>query len=444
MPKEGDILKTEIFSLNLKVIRKIGEGTQGKVFLVHSPHGEYALKWYRPEQATSEQKESIRQLLLNGPPRGDAGSRFIWPIDLVTRNDSDEFGYLMPLIDTKIYATLNEIWGHKKPLPDFVSMCEISFQLANSYRALHLSGYCYRDISAGNLMFNPHNGNILICDNDNVGVNRQSGCQIWGTMEYMAPEVVIGKAMPSIETDLHSLAVLLFYLWIWHHPMHGMMEYRYHCWDLPSKKMVYGKEPVFIFDPVDQRNQLPKDPAYLIAKKRWEYCPTSLKKLFTRAFTEGLKKPTKRVTEGEWQRLFLNLKDNAVKCDKCKAWNLREPEYEPEPKCWHCGEKISSPPTLILTHPAGKRYITLRNGLSLYFSHIKPSTSKPDYNEEIGLVVKNPKDQEVYGIKNTSNCEWEVTFGGKERIIVPPGKAVPLNPKMMLFIEDTKIELLGR
>ena len=93
----------------------------------------------------------------------------------------------MERINTERYAELGEVWAHLKPVPGFSSLCAISYGLANSYRALHLSGHCYRDISPGNLMFDPQTGHVLICDNDNVGINRQSRCQVWGTMEYMAP-----------------------------------------------------------------------------------------------------------------------------------------------------------------------------------------------------------------------------------------------------------------
>ncbi len=197
----------------------------------------------------------------------------------------------MTRIDTQRFAELGEVWAHLKPVPGLAALSEISYQLANSYRALHLSGHCYRDISAGNLMFDPKTGDVLICDNDNVGVNRQSRCQVWGTMEYMAPELIRGESDPSTETDLHALAVLLFYVWVWHHPFHGEMEYQYHCWDIPSKKQVYGITPVFVFDPDNPANRLPEDPDYAVARKRWELCPPELKAMFIRAFTEGLTKP---------------------------------------------------------------------------------------------------------------------------------------------------------
>jgi serine/threonine protein kinase len=208
--REGQKVKAETLHKTLTVQKKLGEGGQGEVYRVNDGHSYHALKWYNPEQSTEEQKEAIRYLVNKGAPQGDAGERFIWPIDLIIIDNSKQFGYLMPEIDTKRFAELGEVQAAKKPYPSLGALCEISYQIANSYRALHLCGYCYRDIAAGNVMFEPRTGNVLICDNDNIGINRQSKAQVWGTMEYMAPEVVRGEATPSTATDLHSLAVLLF------------------------------------------------------------------------------------------------------------------------------------------------------------------------------------------------------------------------------------------
>ncbi|HUK92851.1 MAG TPA: serine/threonine-protein kinase, partial [Methanomicrobiales archaeon] len=271
MPLEaGQKVRAEMARITLTVKKKLGEGTQGEVYLVDGPHGPQALKWYKPAQATLDQMAAVRALVQAGPPRGAAGARFIWPLDLVTAQGVPQFGYLMCLIDTSRFAELGEVQAHLKPVPGFRALTRISYQLANSYRALHLSGLCYRDISDGNLMFDPVAGEILICDNDNVGVNRQSRSQVWGTMEYMAPEIIRGEADPSTETDLHSLAVLLFNLWCWHHPFHGRMEYELRVWDIPAKRKVYGN-PVFIFDPADAGNRPPRDPDYETVVTRWGY-----------------------------------------------------------------------------------------------------------------------------------------------------------------------------
>jgi DNA-binding helix-hairpin-helix protein with protein kinase domain len=435
----GQRLNAELSGMELQVIRKLGEGTQGEVYLVEGPRGYQAVKWYKPEQATADQKTAILYLVRTGPPYGFGGRRFIWPLDLVTSGSSRQFGYLMSRIDTQRFAELGEVWAHLKPVPNFSALCEISYQLANSYRSLHLSGHCYRDISAGNLMFDPRCGDILICDNDNVGVNRQSRCQVWGTMEYMAPEIIRGEADPSTQTDLHSLAVLLFYLWVWHHPFHGEMEYRFHCWDIPAKKKVYGETPVFVFDPCNPSNTLPPDPDYAIARERWGYCTRDLRTAFIRAFTEGLADPGRRVTEGEWQNLFSELKDRIIPCPKCGAENISCRDRPTD--CWHCHHPISPPPTLIIRRPAGETQIALGLGSRILRRHISSSSAQDDGSANVGILVPHPTIRGAAGIRNETAAPWHAAFPDGSSLEVPPGKAVPLNPGVIITIEGISMTI---
>jgi hypothetical protein len=62
--------------------------------------------------------------------------------------------------------------------------------------------------------------------------------------------------VPSTQTDLFSLAVLLFYMFVMHHPLEGRKELAIKCLDLPAMKKLYGTEPLFIFDPSDDSNAL--------------------------------------------------------------------------------------------------------------------------------------------------------------------------------------------
>lgn len=438
--QKGQQVKAETLQNTLIVQYKLGEGGQGEVYRVTDGQTAYALKWYNIEQSTEEQKNAIRYLVKQGVPQGTAGQRFIWPLDIITIDNATQFGYLMPLIDTRRFAELGEVQAHRKPAPSLVSLCEISYQIANSYRALHLSGYCYRDIAAGNIMFDPDTGNVLICDNDNVGINRQSKTQVWGTMEYMAPEVIRGEADPSTETDLHSLAVLLFNFWMWHHPLHGEMEYEIYVWDVPAKRRIYGETPVFIFDPTDNRNQLPNDPEYNTARQRWGLCPPPLQALFTRAFTEGLHNPALRVTEGEWQGLFLQLKDGAIACPNCQAENLWG-EGQTTLSCWHCQNAIIVPPKLIFKYASGQHTVLLTQQTQLFQRHIQQSSDKP--NTVIGQVVQNPNNPEVWGIRNLTQTQWAATFPDGSMKSIEPQRAAPLSLGLKLNIGGTAAEIVA-
>ncbi len=70
-------------------------------------------------------------------------------------------------------------------------------------------GAKYQDISFGNLFFNPDNGDVLICDNDNVSFDNSKPGGVLGTPGFMAPEIVRGEKRPSKDTDRYSLSVLV-------------------------------------------------------------------------------------------------------------------------------------------------------------------------------------------------------------------------------------------
>ena len=77
--------------------------------------------------------------------------------------------------------------------PSFYNLCKVAFNLTKGYQKLHSMGYSYRDISFGNLFFNPNTGGVLICDNDNVSVNGKDDSSVYGTPRFMAPEMLSGK-----------------------------------------------------------------------------------------------------------------------------------------------------------------------------------------------------------------------------------------------------------
>jgi serine/threonine protein kinase len=437
----GQEVRSEIGNQSYTISKVIGEGGQGIVYLLKNDHEMLALKWYNYEQATLEQEKAIRELVDQGPPLGIAGKRFIWPLDIVKVKSSTSFGYLMRLIDTSIFAELGEIWSRYKPVPNLQTLCEISYQLAHSYKALHGKGYCYRDISRGNMLFDPLSGEVLICDNDNVGVFGHSKCQIWGTLDYMAPELVLGNTnQPSTQTDLHSLAVLLFLLWIWHHPLHGEMEYNIRMWDLPAKKRIYGQDPVFIFDQKDLRNRLPNDPDYRLAEKRWALCPSSLKVLFIKAFTVGLRDLNQRVTDGEWCKVFQQLKDGSVECNQCKGINLWENSGQ-QLTCWNCNSVIIIPPRIIIHQSTGSHFVILNRGTKIYGRHLDIFVNDKRFSEEVAQIVQNPDKPEVWGIRNLSSKPWVATFIDGKHIEILPQKAVPLNLGLKLLISGILVEI---
>lgn len=423
----------------------IAEGGQGGVYKVSTKKGVYAVKWYN-ELWTARDKfrADLTHLIDIGPPDEPegVGKRFLWPLDLVT-DSSGGFGYLMDILEER-FCESRDIRNPKKPevvKPNLINLCQISFLLAHSFRALHLKGYCYKDISDRNILVDPKDGEILICDNDNVTVNNAGSAGVGGTLPFQAPEIILNQKFPSTLSDLYSLAVLLFHFWMWHHPMHGALEYSIPALDNDDRKNLYGKNPIFIFDPDNKSNRLPE--GYRSVNKRWNTCPGSLKDLFIKSFTSGLHNPDARVTEGEWRSLFLKLKSGVTDCKICDAEVIVD--LDDETKCWNCNEKLRLPPRLRFECDGSTDDIPLLKTTKIHPHHLRPraNESYEATHQIIGEIVENPGKPGQWGIRNKSEFAWEFTSEGGSAKQLPPGRAVPIKKNLKeIVIQGSRVSIL--
>ncbi|MDD4262231.1 MAG: serine/threonine-protein kinase, partial [Syntrophaceticus schinkii] len=236
-----------VSGLEYSIVKKIGEGGQGVVYEVNQGKEAFALKWYFEHMATESQKSIIENLITKREP----SKNFLWPKDLVQLGNT--FGYIMPLRPPHYKSIVDMM--KRRAEPSFRALCLAGVNLAGGYQELHSMGYSYRDISFGNVFFNPVNGDVLICDNDNVSVNGVDDSGVSGTPRFMAPEIVTGEKKPSTDTDLFSMAVLLFYMFMLNHPLEGKKEANIKCLDINAMNQLYGKSPIFIWDPNDKSNR---------------------------------------------------------------------------------------------------------------------------------------------------------------------------------------------
>lgn len=286
----------------------------------------------------------------------------------------------------------------------------------------------YRDISFGNMFFDPDTGEVLICDNDNVSANGIDNSSVYGTPRFMAPEIVMGRASPSRNTDLYSLAVLLFYMFMMGHPLEGKLEAEIKCMDIHAMNKLYGRNPIFIYDPNDKSNRPVKgyqDNVIIY----WELYPQTIRDLFTKSFTVGLTLPNKRVTEKEWLEAFANLLSGIVLCPKCGAevfFDAQKQDNGVAQACWNCKGTVPMPVTLA----AGKSRVLLQKGTKLFAHHIYGNF---DMNSGVGSVVQNPKNPNLWGIRNESTENW--TY------IKPDGTQVPVAiGKSAAIAKDVRID----
>ena len=209
-------------------------------------------------------------------------------------------------------------------------------------------------------------------------------------------------------------------------------------------KKIYGLTPVFIFDPGDDRNRLPNDPTYAIAARRWALCPPSLQSLFVHAFTVGLREPARRVTEGEWQSLFLQLKDGVIRCPACRAVNLWEPGMTAL-TCWNEKCRRRWPFLRASSSPcsAGTHHLLLTRDARVLRRHIDPTGPEDQASGVVGEMKQNPNNPTIWGLCNLTATPWTATAADGKTVEVPPQKSVPLATGLTVNIGGTIAEIVA-
>ena len=422
---KGQTVWLEIAGERCEIKELIGSGGQGQVYRVGLHEQDYALKWYFPNNATTEQREAIERLVHKGPPN----DRFLWPLDIALCQGYASFGYLMPLRDGR-YRGLAELMNREVD-PTFRTLTRVGLELADSFLRLHSLGLCYSDISFGNIFFDPVTGDISICDNDNVAVDGEGISGVLGTPRFMAPEIVGGYARPAANTDLYSLAVILFYIFMIHHPLEGRREREINCLDLAGMQKLYGTDALFIFDPKHGANR-PVAGVHNNATLFWNFYPGYVRDIFTRAFTEGLRDPGARVRESEWRTVFTRMRDQIFYCDKCGAENFLTDEGDKpgamtSQECWNCREAMVPPLRLHLGH-----HSMVLNQDTLLYAHHLDANRRNDYSEILAEMVPHPKRPDVWGLKNMSAQTWNSFPPSGAPMEVAAGRSVSLVPGLRI------------
>jgi serine/threonine protein kinase len=370
----NQMVKAEFSALEGTVESFIGGGGQGEVYRISIGGKQQALKWYFPHTATQEQRDGLEILIKKGTPTG----KFLWPLDLAAAQGTGGFGYIMPLREQK-YRGLAELLRGRVTTSLF-ACTNISLQLADSFFQLHAMGLCYKDISYNNVFFDPGNGDVLICDNDNVGVDG-GPTNICGTPGFMAPEIMRREKRPRSSTDLYSLAVLLFLIFMRGHPLEGRKEEKFQIFDQDAQLKIYGTEPVFIFDPGDDSNRpIPGVPNHENARKNWEVFPLFIRRLFEQSFTSGK-----------------------------------------VPSCRSCRKTLVLPCRIQI----GRSTLMLNYDTRIYPHHIDGDRMY-DLSEAVAAVNQHPRDPGIWGLKNLTKERWTVTTPDGKIEVVDPGRNVTL------------------
>jgi len=434
----GQILQTQLSGQTCQIIKILGSGGQGEVYSAEWAGKIYAVKWYYSHTATEDQR-AILEKLIKDKDYSSPNESFLWPLDIVYSSVSKEFGYIMGLRSQRFKSLLDLMTNRIDPTSR--ALVTAGLNLADSFFKLHMKGLCYRDINFGNAFFDPNTGEILICDNDNVGKNRSTVNGVLGTPDFIAPELVRQEAMPSKETDLFSLATLLFYMFHISHPLVGKKILNIRIWDMPARNKLFGTEPVFIFDPIDKSNEAVDKSIDKIgeaghnALMYWKIYPQILRDTFIKAFTDGIRNPENgRVLEGEWRRVLSQLRDSIYhcQCSKDGTENFYDQAYikssgGKNASCWSCKKEVVLPFRIQI----GKSLIMLTKQGEIYPHHLD-SSKDFNFNNPAGKIIQHPTDPNIWGLKNLTTEKWVATMANGSLKDVEPEKSVPLGKNVKI------------
>lgn len=393
--------------------------------------------------------------------------RFCWPVAIVKR---PEFGIVCPVYPKNFFFDENasqilKLKGKDKKSSwftgknrkylnsnecgNFRSMIQMSLLLARSLRRMHQAGLAHSDLSFNNVLTDPKTGTCVIIDIDTLVVPGLFPPEVIGTRGYIAPEVLqtLGlprekRFFPSVLTDLHSMAVLIYEYLFFRHPIIGPKIYSEDAEQ--DDYLCLGKCATFIEDPNDTSNR-PDDLEITIHDMG-----PHIEKLFLRAFSEGLHEPVKRPSAMEWEQGLV------------KTWNLLHTCSNPncekrffilydvkKPICPFCQTRVKDKKILKLI------FMTERKGAPGHYfvtNELIAENNTPLCSWDLYSTVfpdEKAADREVKGfIKLIADDYYLVNINCKDMLspngnIIPPGHAALLSDGTAFkIVSDTNSHLL--
>lgn len=401
---------------NLTLVKPLGRGTQGSAYHVKSSNNaDYALKLYH--SLTLEKDKSIHSRLKKLVTIGSPSPAFCWALDYleVFYQNSTFYGYIMKLRQSS-YISPAEFLNGEYQL-DFKPLLTACLNLAESFSQLHLRGLCYKDVSINNFFFDPDNGDCCIIDIDNICYDSEYdySANVLGTPRFMAPEIVDGNSKPSIYTDYHSLAVLLFYLLLRGNPLEGARETKIRIFDAAAQKYLYGTDATYIFDLIDSSNR-PDLEIHSATLYMANILPESLMATFNLAFSQGLHDPSNRVPDSKWSIELRRIIESITLCPSCGQENFCTPPTSSSLRCWECGYDF----TPLRIQDQSREYL------------ISPGITIESKGRAMATIIRHPKDKVNLGLRNDTVNTWQASLPEGRTSEVPPGKSIIIGSGIIL------------
>ena len=138
------------------VVKELGRGGQGVVYLVDVKGTQMALKWYSKPPADADDFYKNRQRNIHD---GAPSEAFIWPLDLSVKNNGC-FGYVMRL-RPEGYEEFGRFLLAKARFKSFDAMFTAAMKICDGFKNLHRVGCSYQDLNDGNFFISPETGDEI-------------------------------------------------------------------------------------------------------------------------------------------------------------------------------------------------------------------------------------------------------------------------------------------
>ena len=420
MLKIGDSVPMELGG-GAKILGILGSGGQGTVYRAEYSGKEYALKMYFENKLRSPEifRENLSRLT-----EEKIDSAFVMPLMLTEKTDGG-FGFLMELVPEE-YKPFSDMLNARVKLSGLYSVVNSAIRITSAFRALHNSGKSYQDLNDGGFFIRPSDGDVLICDCDNIAPYGEH-LGIAGKPGYMAPEIVRGEKAPDKFTDRYSLAVVLFRLLLRGDPLEGGRVLKSVCLTEEAERRHYGFEPLFVYDPADDSNR-PVRGVHNNIIKFWQIMPDYIREAFEFSFTTGLNEPQKRLIEKQWLDLLKRLRGDITACSCGRQNFLPAMETDGEGKLvCPCGNHYPKPLSLV----GEKSRVLLFDGAKLFDDNVNVCAE----------VVRNKKNPALWGLKNLTESDWSCVLPNGTEKTVPVGSAAPIFTGTSITAGDEKFNV---
>jgi serine/threonine protein kinase len=416
----------QAYTIDRRVIEYVDEihASGGMKDMYFTPDKKNVVLFFREPQTTQtlERLQAIvgvyRERIFNQEGGDYWQHLFRWPVEVV-ENAAGQLGVVEPVYQDYFffnYGSVNndflDIKGREKEgkwfasptnrykyldpkeRGDWLSYLRICLLISRAVRRLHAAGLAHSDLSYRNVLVDPEGGHACIVDIDGLVVPGKFPPDVAGTPDFFAPEVVKTahldkkdplRKLPSIHTDRHALAVLIYMYLFLRHPLRGD---KVHDVNDPQRDedLSMGENALFVEHPSDSSNRIDSNQVKEI-ELPWKDCEklpytaagAYLATLFERAFIAGLHEPNLRPTADEWEHALIKTVDLIQPClnsDCQQKWYVFDNTVKP--KCPFCDTPFQGqlPILNFYSNVAGENFkpdnhrLMVYSGQSLFKWHI--------------------------------------------------------------------------